>query len=205
MRGRLMQGSVRSGSRRDRKCDSVALPGCWRRSISTASHNSTHRLDQLPRIVADAVFENRLDFLNVGDIFRRVAFDHDQIGLLAGRDGPDTIEVSEELCTVVGCNVDRFYRRESGLDQREVELLVESGFTPVEAIHIATYNGAQFLGDLDRIGTIAAGKQADLVVIKGDPSKDISDIEKVETVFKDGIGYDSAKLIESVRGMVGSR
>ena len=90
-------------------------------------------------------------------------------------------------------------------DQREVELLVEAGFTPVEAIHIATYNGAQFLGDLDRVGTIAAGKQADLVLIKGDPSKKIEDIENVETVFKDGIGYDSAKLIESVRGAVGSR
>lgn len=90
-------------------------------------------------------------------------------------------------------------------DQREVELLVEAGFTPVEAIHIATANGAQFLGDSDRIGTIAAGKQADLVVIKGDPSKKIEDIENVETVFKDGIGYDSAKLIESVRGVVGSR
>ena len=90
-------------------------------------------------------------------------------------------------------------------DQREVELLVEAGFTPVEAIHIATANGAQYLGDLDRIGTIAPGKQADLVVIKGDPSKKIEDIENVETVFKDGIGYDSAKLIESVRGVVGSR
>jgi imidazolonepropionase-like amidohydrolase len=90
-------------------------------------------------------------------------------------------------------------------DQREVELLVEAGFTPLEAIQIATANGAQFLGELDRIGTIAPGKQADLVVIKGDPSKQIEDIEKVETVFKDGIGYDSAKLIESVRGVVGSR
>jgi imidazolonepropionase-like amidohydrolase len=90
-------------------------------------------------------------------------------------------------------------------DQREVELLVEAGFTPAEAIHIATANGAQFLGELERIGTIAAGKQADLVVIKGDPSKKIEDIENVETVFKDGIGYDSAKLIESVRGVVGSR
>jgi len=88
-------------------------------------------------------------------------------------------------------------------DQREVELLVEAGFTPVEAIHIATYNGAQYLGELDRIGTIAAGKQADLVVIKGDPSTKIEDIENVETVFKDGIGYDSGKLIESVRGHVG--
>jgi Amidohydrolase family len=90
-------------------------------------------------------------------------------------------------------------------DQREVELLVEAGFTPVEAIHIATANGAQFLGELDRIGTITAGKQADLVVIRGDPSKKIEDIENVETVFKDGIGYDSGKLIESVRGVVGSR
>ena len=90
-------------------------------------------------------------------------------------------------------------------DQREVELLVEAGFTPLEAIHIATYNGAQYLGELDKIGTIAAGKQADLVVIKGDPSKKIEDIENVETVFKDGVGYDSAKLIESVRGMVGIR
>ncbi len=90
-------------------------------------------------------------------------------------------------------------------DQREVELLVEAGFTPVEAIHIATYNGAQYLGEADKIGTIAAGKQADLVVIKGDPATKIEDIENVETVFKDGIGYDSAKLIDSVRGVVGSR
>ena len=90
-------------------------------------------------------------------------------------------------------------------DQREVELLVEAGFTPVEAIHIATFNGAQYLGDSDRVGTIAPGKQADLVVIKGDPSKNIADIENVETVFKDGVGYDSAKLIESVHGTVGSR
>jgi imidazolonepropionase-like amidohydrolase len=90
-------------------------------------------------------------------------------------------------------------------DQREVELLVEAGFTPVEAIRIATLNGAQFLGEADRIGTIAPGKQADLVVIHGDPSANIADIEKVETVFKDGIGYDSAKLINSVRGLVGLR
>jgi hypothetical protein len=90
-------------------------------------------------------------------------------------------------------------------DQREVELLVEAGFTPLEAIHIATYNGAQYLGEADRIGTVAPGKSADLVVIKGDPSKKIDDIENVEIVFKDGVGYDSAKLIEAVRGTVGSR
>ncbi|HKA36233.1 MAG TPA: amidohydrolase family protein, partial [Thermoanaerobaculia bacterium] len=90
-------------------------------------------------------------------------------------------------------------------DQREVELLVEAGFTPAEAIRIQTENGAKFLGVADRIGTIAPGKQADLVVVNGDPSKNIADIEKVETVFKDGVGYDSAKLIDSVRGLVGLR
>jgi len=90
-------------------------------------------------------------------------------------------------------------------DQREVELLVEAGFTPVEAIRIATANGAQFLGELDKIGTLEAGKLADLVVINGDPSANIKDIEKVELVFKDGVAYDSPKLIESARGWVGLR
>jgi imidazolonepropionase-like amidohydrolase len=75
----------------------------------------------------------------------------------------------------------------------------------VEAIRIATSNGAQYLGELDRIGTVAPGKNADLVVVKGDPSKKIDDIENIEIVFKDGIGYDSAKLIDSVRGLVGIR
>lgn len=87
-------------------------------------------------------------------------------------------------------------------DWREVELLVEAGFTPVEAIKIATYNGAQYLGDKN-VGSIAPGKAADLMVIKGDPSKNITDIEKVETVFRDGVGYDSQKLIDSARGRVG--
>jgi len=90
-------------------------------------------------------------------------------------------------------------------DQREIELLVEAGFTPPEAIHIATENGATYLGRTDRIGTIAPGKQADIVLIKGDPSRKIEDIENVETVFKSGVGYDSQKLIESVKGQVGIR
>ena len=90
-------------------------------------------------------------------------------------------------------------------DQREIELLVEAGLTPVEAIHVATENGASYLGRQDRIGTLSPGKQADLVVIKGDPSKNIEEIENVETVFKAGIGYDSKKLIDSVRGQVGIR
>ena len=90
-------------------------------------------------------------------------------------------------------------------DQREIELLVEAGFTPLEAIHVATENGATYLGRQDRIGTLAPGKQADIVLIKGDPSRNIDDIEKVETVFKAGVGYDSQKLIEAVKGQVGIR
>jgi len=90
-------------------------------------------------------------------------------------------------------------------DLREVELLVEAGFTPVEAIKIATLNGAKFLGEDARIGSIAPGKQADLMIVKGNPATTISDIEKVEIVFKDGVGYDSEKLIQSVQGLVGIR
>jgi imidazolonepropionase-like amidohydrolase len=90
-------------------------------------------------------------------------------------------------------------------DQREVELLVEAGFTPLEAIKIATLNGAKFLGEDARIGSIAPGKQADLMVVKGNPATNISDIEKVEIVFKDGVGYDTEKLIQSVQGLVGIR
>ena len=49
-------------------------------------------------------------------------------------------------------------------DQRQTELLVEAGFTPLEALHIATQNGAEFLGESDRIGTLKVGKQADIVL-----------------------------------------
>ncbi|HEV7473996.1 MAG TPA: amidohydrolase family protein [Pyrinomonadaceae bacterium] len=90
-------------------------------------------------------------------------------------------------------------------DLREVELLVEAGFSPVDAIKIASFNGAKFLGEESRIGSIAPGKQADLMIVKGNPAANIADIEKVEIVFKDGVGYDSEKLIQSVQGLVGIR
>ena len=88
-------------------------------------------------------------------------------------------------------------------DQRELELLVEAGFSPLEAIRIGTLNGATYLGLADRIGSIAPGKNADLIVVRGNPAANINDIEKVDMVFKDGIGFDSAKLLESVRGRYG--
>jgi hypothetical protein len=89
-------------------------------------------------------------------------------------------------------------------DQHEVELLVsDAGFTPAEAIKIATLNGAIYLGQQSHIGSIEVGKDADLMIVKGDPSKQITDIENVEIVLKDGVAYDSNKLLESVRGRYG--
>ncbi len=81
--------------------------------------------------------------------------------------------------------------------------MVEFGFTPLEAIRVSTLNGAIYLGRDQRIGSIAPNKQADLLVVSGDPSKTISDIRNVVVVFKQGIGYDPAKLRDSVRGKVG--
>jgi enamidase len=88
-------------------------------------------------------------------------------------------------------------------NQRQLELLVDAGFTPLEAITIGTLNGARYLGREKRVGSIAVGKQADLVVLNGDPSARIADVRKVETVFRNGIGYHPAKLIASVTGRVG--
>jgi imidazolonepropionase-like amidohydrolase len=88
-------------------------------------------------------------------------------------------------------------------NQRQIELLVDSGFTPLEAIRVATLNGATYLGREQSVGSVTAGKQADLVVVRGDPSTRIGDVRNVEIVFRHGIGYDPGKLIASVAGRVG--
>src|SRR4029077_3881176 len=90
-------------------------------------------------------------------------------------------------------------------DQRELELLVDAEFTLSEAIQIASLNGAKWLGIADKVGSVQVGKQADLVVVKGNPVQKIEDIENVETVFKNGVGFDSQKLLQSVQGQVGIR
>lgn len=86
---------------------------------------------------------------------------------------------------------------------RAIELLVEAGLTPLEALQVATSNGAKLLKIDAQTGSVETGKAADLIVVNGDPSKDISDLRKVEIVFKDGTGYDSPKILESVKGLVG--
>jgi imidazolonepropionase-like amidohydrolase len=90
-------------------------------------------------------------------------------------------------------------------DQRNYELLIEAGFTPEQAIQIMTANGAKILGFDKHMGTIQPGMQADLVIVAGDPIRTPSEIRNTETVFRRGVGFDSAKLRESVKGMVGLR
>lgn len=87
--------------------------------------------------------------------------------------------------------------------RRELELLVEAGFTPIQAIKIATLNGAIYLGRDKEIGTIEKGKQADLVISDGDIESNIRNIRNTEIVFKHGVGFDSKKIFESVKGKVG--
>ena len=87
---------------------------------------------------------------------------------------------------------------------RNYELLVEAGFSPVQAIQIMTLNGARILGEDGARGSIAVGKVADLVVIRGNPVATPAEIYNVVTVFKDGLGYDSEKLRAAAKGKVGS-
>ncbi|MCE5234105.1 MAG: amidohydrolase family protein [Mizugakiibacter sp.] len=88
---------------------------------------------------------------------------------------------------------------------REVELLVEAGLTLPQAVQVATLNGARFLHIDKETGSVAVGKRADLSVIDGDPTRSPSELRRVQVVFKDGVGYDAAKLRDSVRGDVGTR
>lgn len=88
-------------------------------------------------------------------------------------------------------------------DQRNYELLTEAGFTPAQTVQIMTLNGARILGVDRELGSIEAGKLADLVVLQGQLADDPAVIRKVTTVFKDGVGYDSIKLVAAVKGRVG--
>ncbi len=81
---------------------------------------------------------------------------------------------------------------------RELELYVQAGIPPGEAIRIATENGARYAGVLAERGTIERGKRADLILVDGDPTQDISDIRKVSYVLKDGVGFAPAEIYEAL-------
>jgi len=88
-------------------------------------------------------------------------------------------------------------------DRHVLELLVEAGFTFSQAVKICSLNAAEYLGRDKEIGSIAVGKRADLVLINGDPEKQIKDVRNTEIVFKNGVGFDSKKIFDSVIGKIG--
>jgi imidazolonepropionase-like amidohydrolase len=88
-------------------------------------------------------------------------------------------------------------------DQRNYELFIEAGFSPEDAVQVLSANGARVLDVFDDLGTVEAGKIADLVVMAGDLTADPSVIREVTIVFKDGIGYDSPAMLADVEGRVG--
>jgi hypothetical protein len=81
---------------------------------------------------------------------------------------------------------------------RELELYAEAGLPAPEVLRIATLGAAEVMGRADRLGSVEAGKLADLIVVDGDPTRDISDIRNVEWTIKDGTLYDTAALYEAV-------
>jgi len=87
--------------------------------------------------------------------------------------------------------------------KREIELLVEAGFSFPEALRISTLNGARYLGRDRDVGSLEVGKRADIAVVAGDPVKNAAAIETMPLVFKNGVGYDSDKIFDAMRGQVG--
>ena len=105
---------------------------------------------------------------------------------------------------LVGCDPTGDGHTIAGLgDQRNIELLVQAGFTLPEVIHFATLNGATFEGRAGEIGSIETGKRADLVLLSGDLTRDVNVIEQPDVVFKNGVGYDSATIYSSIAGQAG--
>jgi imidazolonepropionase-like amidohydrolase len=84
-----------------------------------------------------------------------------------------------------------------------LRLLVEAGFTPLEVLRFATVNGARYQGIDDRVGTLGEGRQADLILVDGKPDEDIKQLSRIDLVFRNGIAYDSKKIVESLKGKVG--
>lgn len=81
------------------------------------------------------------------------------------------------------------------LTQRELELIVESGISPLEAITIGTLNAAKYLDREDELGTIEPGKLADMVLLDADPTVDIRNTQRISAVFKGGVEIDRDALL----------
>ena len=81
---------------------------------------------------------------------------------------------------------------------RELELYGKAGIAPADALRIATWNGARFTGRLADLGSIEPRKLADLILVDGDPTQNISDIRRVSLVMKEGVVYFPAEVYEAL-------
>jgi hypothetical protein len=81
---------------------------------------------------------------------------------------------------------------------RELELYVKAGLTPAQVLQVATWNGAKYSRTSEDRGSIAIGKRADLILVDGDPTKNISDIRKVALVIKNGTAYAPSEVYEAL-------
>ncbi|HEY0411584.1 MAG TPA: amidohydrolase family protein [Allosphingosinicella sp.] len=87
--------------------------------------------------------------------------------------------------------------------RRQVQLLVEGGFTFPDALKIATLNGARYLGREREVGSVEVGKRADLILIDGDPVRDPAALDRMPFVFKAGVGYGTQAIFDALKGVVG--
>lgn len=113
-----------------------------------------------------------------------------------------TFQVMHKAGVKIAMGTDMGFEPDMGSNADELALYVELGMTPMEAILTATRNAAEALGLGDEIGTIEAGKYADLVLVKGDPSENIKvleDRENIQTVFKQGRRLLDRRPGENVR------
>lgn len=134
-------------------------------------------LDEEGAACLDAALANQLEFV------RRV---HQRGGLVVAGTDP----VSPKLVPGYGLHA-------------EMANFVRAGLSPLDAISLASRNGAVALGLADEIGTLEPGKRADLVVVQGDPTSDITRIGSTVWVFKAGVRYDPTVLRESAKGKIG--
>jgi len=88
---------------------------------------------------------------------------------------------------------------------RELELLVASGLSPLQALRAATLTAAEALGKEDRLGTIEPGKFADMVVLNADPLQEIQNLSKIHLVVQGGKTYSPDALLQQARSQANKK
>ena len=108
----------------------------------------------------------------------------------AQRKDRQKVAISSGLKVAFGTDAGTFPH---GLNAGEFKYLVDYGLTPMQAIQCATVNAADLLGQSDKLGSIEAGKLADLIAVRADPLKDVNVLKQVAFVMKDGVVYKNGQ------------